>query len=84
MNKIIDKWNAQSDEFNQWPELDEEEKVEFAYRQGCLEKERLENLLFKCGAMKDPPCFICGYNGPGYFNPDVHKCAIRHFRGGIK
>jgi hypothetical protein len=22
-----------------------------------------------------PPCFVCGYNGPGYFQPDNHPCA---------
>lgn len=26
-------------------------------------------------AMADAPCFVCGYNGPGYFQPDKHPCA---------
>lgn len=78
--KIVDCWNKQSDVYNQWSELDEEEKAEFAYQQGCLEKERLENLLFKRGAMETAPCFVCGYNGAGYYNPDVHKCAARHHK----
>lgn len=38
----------------------------------------LENLLFNYGHMKNPPCFICGYNGEGYFQPDKHLCAMRH------
>lgn len=21
------------------------------------------------------PCYICGYNGPGYYQPEVHDCA---------
>lgn len=38
----------------------------------------LETMLFEYGAMEDPPCFICGYNGPGYFNSSIHKCADKH------
>lgn len=31
---------------------------------------------FDCDAFRlDPPCYICGYNGEGYFNPDKHPCA---------
>jgi hypothetical protein len=41
---------------------------------------KLENMLFERGAMTDPPCFCCGYNGPGYYNSDIHKCAKRHHR----
>lgn len=39
---------------------------------------RLENMLFKLGAMNEAPCFVCGYNGAGYYQPDKHKCAKRH------
>lgn len=21
------------------------------------------------------PCYICGYNGPNYYQPEVHECA---------
>jgi len=42
------------------------------------EIKRLQDLLFSMGAMKDAPCFCCGYNGPGYYNPEVHQCAARH------
>lgn len=24
------------------------------------------------------PCFICGYNGGGYFQPETHSCAERY------
>lgn len=24
------------------------------------------------------PCYICGYNGPGYYNPDNHPCAAKY------
>jgi len=33
---IIEDWNSQADEYNQWDNLSEEEKVEFAYRCGHL------------------------------------------------
>lgn len=38
----------------------------------------LENLLFSLGAMENPPCFCCGYNGPGYFDAKIHECAKLH------
>ena len=41
---------------------------------------QLEDMLFKRGAMCDPRCFVCGYNGPGYYQPDTHPCAKRHHR----
>ena len=28
--------------------------------------------------MDTPPCFICGYAGPGYYQPEKHACA-RHY-----
>ena len=24
------------------------------------------------------PCYRCGYNGPNYYHPDVHKCALQY------
>lgn len=42
------------------------------------EVERLKIKLFSLGAMNDPPCFACGYNGAGYYQPDVHLCAALH------
>jgi len=33
-NEIISKWNAEADEFNQWDELCEDKKVEFAFKCG--------------------------------------------------
>jgi len=42
------------------------------------EIERLRRLLFERGAMADPPCFNCGYNVAGYFQPLMHSCALRH------
>lgn len=44
------------------------------------EIERLRDLLFARGAMNEPPCFCCGYNGPGYFQPTTHPCAELHHR----
>lgn len=37
-----------------------------------------ERLLFQLGAMKSPPCFVCGHNGFGYYNPEKHPCAKLH------
>ncbi len=37
----------------------------------------LEGALLKSGAWKIAPCCICGYNGPGYYQPDTHECAKR-------
>jgi len=41
---------------------------------------RYEKLLFSMGAMDNPPCFKCGYNGPGYYNPKKHPCAYHHHK----
>jgi hypothetical protein len=38
----------------------------------------LEDELFKLGAMNKLPCFCCGYNGEGYYQPDKHPCVRRH------
>lgn len=35
IQKIIEIWNKQADEYNQWPDLGEDEKVEFAFRLGA-------------------------------------------------
>lgn len=44
------------------------------------ELKRLEDMLFAAGAMDEAPCFCCGYNGPGYYQPAQHKCAKRHHK----
>jgi hypothetical protein len=38
----------------------------------------LEDMLFRAGAMTVAPCFCCGYDGPGYYDPAKHPCAERH------
>jgi hypothetical protein len=40
----------------------------------------LEDRLFALGEMHKAPCFCCGYNGPNYYQPSVHKCAARHHK----
>lgn len=40
--------------------------------------ERYRSKLFELGVMEDAPCFFCGYNGPGYFQPTTHPCAAEH------
>ena len=44
------------------------------------QKRRLEDILLVAGGMGHAPCFICGYNGPGYFQPLQHRCAARHHK----
>ena len=56
------------------PNVPKNEREHFAAR----EIERLRNLRFRAGAMAQAPCFCCGYNGPGYFQPKTHPCATRH------
>ena len=41
---------------------------------------KLEDRLFQLGEMNRQPCFVCGYNGEGYYQPDKHPCAERHLR----
>ncbi len=41
-------------------------------------KRELEDAAFRHGAMLVAPCFCCGYNGSGYFDPQAHDCASRH------
>jgi hypothetical protein len=41
---------------------------------------KLHDRLFAIGAMEEPPCFCCGYNGHGYYNPAQHACAARHHK----
>lgn len=54
------------------------EVVPNALRSLAAQVEALQELLFERGAMEDAPCFVCGYNGQGYFQPDKHACAARH------
>ena len=39
------------------------------------EIERLKVVAIRCGALYQPPCPICGHNGPDYWEPDVHACV---------
>lgn len=60
-----------------WPEWN---ILNYEYSEAKKRITKLEDLLFSMGAMDKPPCFCCGYNGPGYFQPEHHKCAERHYR----
>jgi hypothetical protein len=44
------------------------------------QKTRLENMLFALGKMNESPCFVCGYNGEDYYQPEKHRCAARHHK----
>jgi hypothetical protein len=45
------------------------------YNKLKTENERLQAIAVKHGLWKEAPCCLCGYNGPNYFQPSVHKCA---------
>ncbi len=54
------------------------EHYDILFNDAADEIEKLQNMLFVRGAMEDAPCFCCGYNGAGYFQPEQHKCAAMH------
>lgn len=39
------------------------------------EIERLRKLAMTTYLFEEAPCFLCGYNGPGYYQPEQHPCA---------
>ena len=39
------------------------------------EIERLRKIIAEHELWKEAPCCLCGYNGPNYFQPSIHKCA---------
>lgn len=69
--------------------LNEDTEVELAYSPKSVPKtlehwrtmaRRYAILLFKNGVMSKMPCFACGYDGPGYYDPKVHRCAELHHK----
>ena len=44
------------------------------------ERDRYIDMLMAHGEMNNPPCFVCGYNGSGYYQPNIHKCAEKHHK----
>lgn len=55
-----------------------EKQFEELTKSDCDYITELENRLFELGAMNSPPCFKCGFNGAGYYQPDIHPCAKLH------
>lgn len=43
-------------------------------------KAELAEEKWKHGDFEIAPCFICGYNGQGYYQPDTHPCASEYHR----
>lgn len=41
------------------------------------ENKRLREALQNTGAHNNPPCAICGYNGPNYYQPETHSCMAK-------
>ena len=39
------------------------------------EVRRLRELVVFYGGLESAPCKVCGYNGPGYWQPSQHECA---------
>ena len=39
------------------------------------EIEKLRSGMIRAGLHKEAPCRICGYNGPGFYQPDTHSCV---------
>lgn len=47
------------------------DKTITAIREALTEQPRL---------LSAAPCDQCGYNGPGYYQPDTHQCAAKHHK----
>jgi cytochrome c len=43
-------------------------------------KEQYARIIVKTKRFEEGNCPICGYNGPGYFQPDKHPCAKYYHR----
>ncbi len=41
---------------------------------------QMKMVPFDVASFENPPCYICGYNGRGYFQPDKHMCATIYHR----
>ena len=41
----------------------------------AAEIKRLRKLAMSTHLFEEAPCFLCGYNGPGYYQPEQHPCA---------
>jgi hypothetical protein len=59
--------------------LTEAELRELLERRG--EVERLLPIARAFAMKNGAPCAICGYRGPSYYQPDVHKCAAAPTEG---
>lgn len=43
------------------------------------ELDRLRAIIIESGIWRQAPCCLCGFDGPGYFQPNVHECARREY-----
>lgn len=41
----------------------------------AAEIKRLRKLAMTTHLFEEAPCFLCGYNDPGYYQPEQHPCA---------
>ena len=67
-DEIMAMWNVQADAFNQWTELSEIEKVEFAFQQGHMAANEadLSTASTLTGTDKDELHICHACDGPGY------------------
>ena len=56
----------------------ERDRLRADLAQAQKDAERFKKRLFELREMENPPCFVCGYNGSGYYSPDTHNCAANH------
>jgi len=48
-------------------------RADQAIKRGIAEA-KLARVVARAG-LSDAPCDLCGYNGPGYYQPNTHPCA---------
>ncbi|MCA3182399.1 MAG: hypothetical protein INH13_02040, partial [Cupriavidus sp.] len=39
---------------------------------------QIERLQIDKAKFERAPCYLCGYNGRGYYQPDTHPCAAKY------
>jgi len=47
-------------------------------RESADQIELLAEKLLNSGAFNEPPCFLCGYDGEGYYQSATHHCAAKY------
>lgn len=66
------------------PDLEETAKLLNAAHEKAVQEALLDVMTVEL--FEKAPCYVCGYNSEGYYQPDIHPCAkkyhaIRALRG---